>query len=54
LPEKELLSLPIADHIEHFINQDLNLKDAMKQVAKDRGVSKSDVYSEYIKNKESE
>jgi 16S rRNA (cytidine1402-2'-O)-methyltransferase len=53
LPEKELLSLPIADHIEHFINQDLNLKDAMKQVAKDRGVSKSDVYSEYIKNKES-
>jgi len=54
LPEKELLSLPIADHIEHYINQDLNLKDAMKQVAKDRGVSKSDVYSEYIKNKESE
>jgi len=48
--EKELLSLPAADHIEYYINQGLNLKDAMKQVAKDRGISKSSVYAEYVKN----
>jgi 16S rRNA (cytidine1402-2'-O)-methyltransferase len=51
MPEKELLSLAVTDHIGHYINQGLNLKDAMKQVAKDRGITKSDVYSEYIKKK---
>ncbi|NLG88440.1 MAG: 16S rRNA (cytidine(1402)-2'-O)-methyltransferase [Clostridiaceae bacterium] len=51
LPENEFLSLSVTDHIEQYISHGLNLKDAMKQVAKDRGVSKSDVYSEYIREK---
>jgi len=51
MPENKLSALPVTDHIEHYTNQGLNLKDAMKQAAKDRGVSKSDVYSEYIKKK---
>ena len=51
MPEDRLSSMPVTVHIEHYISSCLNFMDAMKQVAKDRGVSKSDVYSEYIKKK---
>lgn len=54
LQTEKFLSLSVSDHIEHYMKQGLNLKDAMKQAAKDRGVSKSDVYSEYIKISQSE
>ncbi len=41
---EELLSLSIPEHIEHYITQGLTKKDAIKAVAKDRGLPKSDVY----------
>jgi 16S rRNA (cytidine1402-2'-O)-methyltransferase len=36
--------MSIEDHMAHYLSQGLDKKDAMKQVAKDRGVSKRDIY----------
>lgn len=37
-------SLSIEEHMEHYLSQGMDKKAAMKQVAKDRGISKRDVY----------
>jgi len=42
--ETELSGLTVHEHIEHYINQGLSKKDAIKAVAKDRGVPKSEIY----------
>jgi 16S rRNA (cytidine1402-2'-O)-methyltransferase len=36
--------ISIADHVEMYINQGMDKKEAMKAAAKDRGVSKRDIY----------
>ena len=38
-------AMSIEEHMEHYTNQGMDEKSAMKQVAKDRGVSKRDIYS---------
>lgn len=42
--------ISISEHILKYLNQGYNEKEAMKQVAKDRGVSKRDIYKEYKTN----
>ena len=37
-------SMPSEEHMELYLNQGMDRKEAMKQVAKDRGISKRDVY----------
>lgn len=37
--------LTIDEHMKIYLDQDMKEKDAMKQVAKDRGVSKRDIYA---------
>ena len=39
----------IEEHMEIYEKQGMSRKDAMKQVAKDRGVSKRDIYSYLMK-----
>ncbi|PLT32634.1 16S rRNA (cytidine(1402)-2'-O)-methyltransferase [Bacillus sp. V5-8f] len=40
--------LGLVEHVDHYIHgQNLHSKDAIKQVAKDRGVNKRDVYQAY-------
>jgi len=39
--------MPLADHMQHYLDQGIPEKDAMKQVAKDRGISKRDVYQQW-------
>ena len=39
--------MPLADHMQHYLDQGMPEKDAMKQVAKDRGISKRDVYQQW-------
>ncbi len=39
--------MTISEHVEKYIREGLNEKDAMKAVAKDRKIRKADVYSEY-------
>lgn len=41
---KEFLDMSIAEHVNYYINQGLDKKDAMKAVAKDRGVGKREIY----------
>lgn len=36
--------MSIEEHLEHYISQGIDKKEAMKLVAKDRGISKRDVY----------
>lgn len=38
--------IPLEEHMDHYLKQGLSEKDAMKAVAKDRGVSKRDIYNE--------
>lgn len=40
----KLNELTIEEHYNYYINQGMDRKDAMKQVAKDRNISKSEVY----------
>lgn len=42
-------SLSIIEHIEHYTAIGLGRMDAIKAAAKDRGLSKSAVYAEYVK-----
>jgi 16S rRNA (cytidine1402-2'-O)-methyltransferase len=37
----------VIEHVDHYIEEGLSNKEAIKQVAKDRDVSKRDIYSEY-------
>ena len=41
--------MTIEEHVQFYMNQDMDKKTAMKMVAKDRGVSKRDIYYELIK-----
>lgn len=41
--------MTIGEHMEYYQTRELDKKSAMKQVAKDRGISKRDVYQELIK-----
>ena len=42
----EYESLTIKEHVDMYLGAGVELKDAMKRVAKDRGVSKRDIYAE--------
>lgn len=44
-------SISIYEHYMQYIDQGMNSKEAMKVVAKERGISKRDVYSEVLSNK---
>lgn len=38
--------MSLEDHMEHYLSQEISKKEAMKMVAKDRGVSKRDIYNQ--------
>ena len=43
-------SISVEEHVEKYISQGMSEKDAMKQAAKDRGVTKRDYYAVLKKN----
>ena len=43
--------ISIYEHYQQYIDEGLNSKDAMKAVAKDRNISKRDVYTEVLEQK---
>ena len=43
-------ALSLEEHMQHYENQGMNRKEAMKQVAKDRGISKRDVYGKLLED----
>ncbi len=40
--------MTVEDHIEYYVSQGLKKMDAIKQVAKDRGVAKNEIYKQTI------
>ena len=42
---QDLAALSLEDHVAHYKDQGMGEKEAMKQVARDRGVSKRDIYN---------
>jgi len=44
-------NLSIVEHVDMYIDTGIDKKEAMKKVAKDRGVSKRDIYNTYIEEK---
>ncbi len=49
--QEEWLSLSIKEHMNHYKKLGIDKKEAMKMVAKDRGVPKREIYNELLKNK---
>ena len=43
------MAMSLEEHMEYYENQGISRKEAMKLVAKDRGVSKRDIYNELLK-----
>jgi len=41
-------TLTISEHMEHYLSKGFNKKDAMKKVAKDRGVPKREIYQQLL------
>lgn len=48
--KQEWQAISLEEHMEIYESQGIEHKDAMKRVAKDRGISKSEVYKSLIKN----
>lgn len=44
--KEQVTSMSIKEHLEQYISTGIDIKDAMKKVAKDRGISKRDVYNQ--------
>lgn len=44
------MELSIEAHMEHYLSQGMDKKAAMKQVARDRGLSKRDIYQKLLGN----
>ena len=44
--KQEWLNMTVEEHMDYYESQGISHKDAMKMVAKDRGVSKRDIYAQ--------
>lgn len=49
--QEEWKKLPLEEHMAHYENQGNSSKEAMKLVAKDRGITKRDVYQALLESK---
>lgn len=47
---QDLLALSIPEHVEMYMNQGMDKKEAMKAAAKDRGVGKRDIYQALLED----
>ena len=45
--------MPLEEHMAIYLNQGYSRKEAMKMTAKDRGVSKRDIYQQLLQEDES-
>lgn len=49
--QQEWSAMPLAEHMAYYENQGISRKEAMKLVAKDRGVGKRDIYQQLLDGK---
>lgn len=50
--QEVFLTMSFSEHIKRYMDMGQSKKDAMKQVAKDRGISKRDVYQKLLQEEE--
>lgn len=50
--QEEFRKIPLNEHMDRYIQQGYSKKDAMKLVAKDRGVGKRDIYQQLLSESE--
>ena len=50
--QEDWKEMPLNQHMEHYLSQGRDKKEAMKLVAKDRGVSKREVYQQLLEDGE--
>lgn len=50
--QKQWDDVPLEEHMEGYLANGMSRKDAMKEVAKDRGITKNQVYKGLLKEKE--
>ena len=50
--QEDWKEMPLNQHMEHYLSQGMDKKEAMKLVAKDRGVSKREVYQQLLEDGE--
>ena len=50
--QEEFLSISISEHMNQYLSQGIDKKQAMKLVAKDRGISKREVYQAILEEEE--
>lgn len=50
--QEVFLTMSFSEHIKRYMDMGQSKKDAMKQVAKDRGISKRDVYQKLLEEEE--
>ena len=49
--QKEILnSLSLEEHYKYYLNKNLEKKEIIKQIAKDRGTNKNEIYQYFIDN----
>ena len=48
---ESFLKMPLEEHMAIYLNQGYSRKEAMKMTAKDRGVSKRDIYQQLLQQK---
>jgi 16S rRNA (cytidine1402-2'-O)-methyltransferase len=46
------MKMSVEEHMEFYMNKDIEKKEAMKLVARDRGVAKREIYQMLVKNEE--
>ncbi len=46
--QQEWENIPIEEHMERYMAAGMDKKQAMKEVARDRGISKRDVYQQLL------
>lgn len=46
--QQQWSEMPLSEHMEYYMNQGMDKKSAMKQVAADRGVGKRDIYRQLL------
>ena len=50
--QKAWEEMSVSEHVEQYMNQGMDRRDAMKQAAKDRGVSKREIYAALLETQE--
>ena len=46
--QEEFLKIPLSEHMNRYMDQGYSKKEAMKLVAKDRGVGKREIYQQLL------